>query len=202
MARDIERVELLFRRQIALHSAKAPRRQTIQRIDGVPRKKGTIELPEHCSVQPLHGTPARPRIALVPSAGYFNAARLPAAAPAWMFVITRASRKELDELIDTICSVQSSRRAFRPVFILEDPDHIEPMRQYGFTFEFICPDAYMGRSKAEQIEMMKAKWDTKLCLEIKGANDAALRALVLSADQPAETGSSARIHPSVEELRR
>jgi hypothetical protein len=107
-----------------------------------------------------------PDNALVPSAGYFNAARVPQHAATWLFVVGHTSRKRMDGIIATVCNVQSSKRAFRPVFVLDDSEHIELMRQYGFSFEVICADEYMRVEREKQIGCFKKKWGAKLCVDL------------------------------------
>jgi hypothetical protein len=105
----------------------------------------------------------------VPSAGHFNAARVPSNAPVWLFLIGTVSQKKLKGLISTICGAQSSSRGFRPVFILDGSEHIELMRQYGFTFQVISAEDYIGMSRSEQIEIFRTKWGAQLCMDLQAA---------------------------------
>jgi hypothetical protein len=105
----------------------------------------------------------------VPSAGHFNAARVPSNAPVWLFLIGTISQKKLKGLISTICGAQSSSRGFRPVFILDGSEHIELMRQYGFTFQVVSAEDYIGMSRSEQIEIFRKKWGAQLCMDLQVA---------------------------------
>jgi hypothetical protein len=105
----------------------------------------------------------------VPSAGHFNAARVPSNAPVWLFLIGTVSQKKLKQLISTICGAQSSSRGFRPVFVLDGSEHIELMRQFGFTFQVISAEDYTGMSRSEQIEIFRTKWGAQLCMDLQGA---------------------------------
>jgi hypothetical protein len=105
----------------------------------------------------------------VPSAGHFNAARVPSNAPVWLFLLGMVSLKKLKGLISTICGAQSSGRGFRPVFILDGSEHIELMRQYGFTFQVISAEDYIGMSRSEQLEIFRKKWGAQLCMDLRAA---------------------------------
>jgi hypothetical protein len=110
----------------------------------------------------------------VPSAGHFNAARVPSNAPVWLFLIGTVSQKKLKQLISTICGAQSSSRGFRPVFVLDGSEHIELMRQFGFTFQIISAEDYIGMSRSEQIEIFRTKWGAQLCMDLQAARFAGL----------------------------
>jgi hypothetical protein len=168
MARDTDKLELLFRRQVAFEAARAPKRPATYRLDPVSaRESETIShnyFARNRHVRNLRCS--QPAVSLSPSAGYFNTARIPANAPAWLFVVGRIDRKKMDRFISILVSVQSSKRSFRPIFILEDSEHLEVLRQYGFSFEVICSDAYMGMPRSDQIDCFKRKWGAALCLDL------------------------------------
>src|SRR5688572_2658072 len=112
MARSLERVEFLFRRQVALETAKP--RETVCRLDPVPARTRDGVQASRPGVSGPHDRrrPTTPNRALVPSAGHFNAARVPNNAPVWLFLIGTVSQKKLKGLISTICGAQSSSRGF------------------------------------------------------------------------------------------
>jgi hypothetical protein len=74
--------------------------------------------------------------------------------------------KKFGELLVTLRNVQSSKRSFRPIFVLTDSEHMETLRYHGFTFEVICSPTYAGASREEQIDLFKAKWGATLCLDL------------------------------------
>src|SRR5687768_3554930 len=171
MPGSLERVEFLFRRQVALEASKPSWRETVCRLDPVPARARNGH---HASRPVASGPqdrrrPTAPNRALVPSAGYFNAARVPSNAPVWLFLIGSTSQKKLKQLISTICGAQSSSRGFRPVFVLDGSEHIELMRQFGFTFQVISAEDYIGISRSEQIEMFRTKWGAQLCMDLQAA---------------------------------
>ena len=168
MARDVEKFELLFRRQVAFESARAPKRPVIYRLDAINSSVDAATIPQSfgsCRHVRNMRRPA-PQVSLSPSAGYFNAARVRAGAPTWLFVVGRTTRKKMDRFISTLVNVQSSKRSFRPIFILDDSEHLELLRQYGFSFEVVCTDQFMGMPRSGQIEYFKKKWGAKLCLDL------------------------------------
>jgi len=171
MARTLERVEFLFRRQVALETANLSLRETVRRLDPVPaRTRNGLQASRPAVSDPQdRRRPTAPDRALVPSAGHFNAARVPSNAPVWLFLIGTVSQKKLKTLISTICGAQSSSRGFRPVFILNGSEHIELMRQYGFTFQVISAEDYIGMSRSEQIEIFRKKWGAQLCMDLQAA---------------------------------
>jgi hypothetical protein len=87
----------------------------------------------------------------------------------WLFLIGTVSQKKLKQLISTICGAQSSNRGFRPVFVVDGSEHIELMRQFGFTFQVISAEDYIGMSRSEQIEIFRTKWGAQLCMDLQGA---------------------------------
>jgi hypothetical protein len=107
-----------------------------------------------------------PEVSLRPSAGYFNAARVPLGAATWLFVVGRTTGKKMDRFISNLVNVQSSKKSFRPIFILDDAEHLELLRQYGFSFEVVCADQVLGMPRSEQIEYFKKKWGASLCLDL------------------------------------
>jgi hypothetical protein len=113
--------------------------------------------------------PARPGKPLTPSTGYFNAARAATQGATWLFTVGHVNRDKLLDLISKVCRIQAARRTFRPVFVLDDADHVELMRLYGFTFEVICPETFMNQSRAEQIETFKAKWGVSFSMDLSNA---------------------------------
>lgn len=178
MAKDVEKLELMFRRQIAIESSRSPKRPVVYRLDPV-GPKGT-DAPTKLSEKPRRAChrlkQRRPLQSLLPSIGYFNAARVPAEAPTWMFLVGGRTPKQMDALIATLVNVQSSKRAFRPIFILDDSQHLELLRTYGFSFEVICSRDYRGQSRSEQIELLKLKWGSVLTLDLDSLQTEELQA--------------------------
>jgi hypothetical protein len=168
MARDIERVELLFRRQVAIESARAPRRPVTYRLDAVSPLGGgwNIDAIDRNPTPVQRAGRGRPRQQLIPSAGFFNASRIPTTAATWLFLVGQASRRKFEKLISALINVQASKRSFRPIFILDGSEHLELLRHYGFSFEVLCPEEYMRVGKSEQVELFKAKWGATLCLDL------------------------------------
>ena len=170
MAGSLERVEFLFRRQVALETTKPSWRETVCRLDPVPARTRNVPQASRPAVSGQERRrPTAPNRALVPSAGHFNAARVPSNAPVWLFLIGKVSQKKLKRLISTICGAQSSSRGFRPVFVLDGSEHIELMRQFGFTFQVISAEDYIGMSRSEQIEIFRTKWGAQLCMDLQVA---------------------------------
>ena len=162
----MEKLELLFRRQMAFESARAPKRPVTYRLDSINSSVDAATISQSFGRNQHVRNMRRlaPQMSLRPSAGYFNNARVPADAPTWLFVV--GQRKKMDRFISTLVNVQSSKRSFRPIFILDDSEHLEILRQYGFSFEVICTDELMGMARAEQIEHFKKKWGASLCLDL------------------------------------
>jgi hypothetical protein len=168
MARDIEKLELLFRRQLAIESTKSPKRSATYRLDAVTSlggNTGSAGVAEDCP-PPYRFSRERPEHALVPSAGYFNAARVHPGAGTWLLVVGGTKAKRFAKLISVLLSVQSSKRTFLPIFVLDDSEHLELLRFYGFTFEVICDEAYSGTTREEQIELFKSKWGAALSIDL------------------------------------
>ena len=162
---QLERAELLFRRQIALE-ASAPPRKTILGIDAVPmaadRLAGRSDRPA-CSRRRRPSMPADPLLA---SSGYFNASRIGPEAATWLFLVGRGPSDVFEKMLLELCNVQSATKNFRPVFVLEIVEHIELVRKYGFSFEYIARFEDWFQTPEEQIDVLKTKWGAQYCLDL------------------------------------
>jgi hypothetical protein len=186
----LERAELLFRRQVAL-DAKAPLRNTISQIDAVPMLVDSVAQPNARQPfvrVPRPGIPTEPLLA---SPGHFNASRIPPGAATWLFLVGRRSNDTLEKIVLELCNIQSAKKSFRPVFILEMAEHIEIARKYGFTFEYISSPEEWGQSHDEQIEFFKLKWGAQFCLNL--SKQAASSSLSAATSTACGTKSNAEI---------
>ncbi len=161
----LERAELLFRRQVALE-ARAPQRNTISLIDAVPLPPGSVAWSNECQPSFRVLRSSMPTEPLLASPGHFNSSRIGPGAATWLFLVGRRSNEMLEKIVLELCNIQSAKRSFRPVFILEMAEHIEITRKYGFTFEYMSSPEAWGQSHDEQIECFKAKWGAQFCLNL------------------------------------
>jgi hypothetical protein len=169
MPRDIEKLELMFRKLLAVESAMASRPPVTYRLDPVAplgTSDGADVRHEATDWAPCRFRRDRPRNALVPSVGHFNASRVPANSQAWLLVVGATDKSRFETLVEALLNVQAQKRTFRFVFVLDDSEHLEFLRNYGFTFEVVAAESYCGLTRQEQIEVLKSKWGSALCLEL------------------------------------
>jgi hypothetical protein len=164
---QLERTELLFRRQVALER-NAPRRQSVKIVDGVPsqtappaRRSATTPVPERGGIPP-----EMPDLALVASPGYFNVSRIEPDAIVWTILVGSKNLEAIEHTLLHLCNVQSAKKNFIPVFILDMPEQIEVIRRYGFTFEVLCDSDYIGMSREKQISLYTKKWNSQHSVDL------------------------------------
>jgi hypothetical protein len=168
MAGDTEKLELLFRRQLAIETARATKPSATYRLEAV----SSLHSDRSSGLEPSDATRLRrferdhPPQRLVPSAGFFNAARVPATAQTWLLTVGAVERGCFEKLLTALLNIQSLKRSFRFVFILDDSEYLEILRHYGLTFEVIAHELYAGITRERQIEVFRRKWGASLCLDL------------------------------------
>jgi hypothetical protein len=187
-----ERAELLFRRQVALEG-NAPKRDTVVRVDPVPPLHQASRAIVPAGQRSWDGlAPTKPQEPLLASSGHFNMSRIGPDAVAWAIVIGKQSLQSLEQMLLALCNVQSVSRNFRPVFILDVPEHIELMRRYGFTFEVLADPDFLGLSKDDQIALFMAKWNAQQRIDL-GKGDSMAAMIVDGASQDPGPSAAASV---------
>ena len=168
MARDIEKLELLFRRQLAIESTKSPKRSATYRLDAVTSLAGNTgsagvagDCPASVQIFP------RAAGACFGSVGGLLQRRT---RPSGGGDLAACRRRDESEALRE-ADLRASQRAIVKTNVSADLrarrlEHLELLRFYGFTFEVICDEAYSGTTREEQIELFKSKWGAALSIDL------------------------------------
>lgn len=169
MAKEVEKYEALFRRHLAIEPLGQKRRRAIAKITPIRSLapvSPTFREEDAAVSNKLWTALNEPQRSLLPSAGNFNVARVPANAAVWMIVVGEIERAKFESFVLDTCNAQSAEKSFRPLFVLSDDSQIEVMRRFGLSFEVLSAPSFAGLSHEQQIERYIRKWGCSLKLMV------------------------------------